>query len=225
MLTEKQYSLLYLEDEQHIREMVVLYLNDFFSVIYEAHNGVEGLKIFDDKKPDMIITDIQMPQMSGLTFAKKIREKNRTIPIMMLTAHTSTEYLLQAVELGLIKYLLKPINENELHDGLVKCFETLEFFSPNVIRLTTEYSYDTLNHTLIFSDQVISLTPSQTKFLDLLIKYKFRAVSYKEIENYIWYDKGMSEAAIRSLVHDLRQILGKKVIKNISKIGYKLQLL
>lgn len=225
MVLEKKYSLLYVEDEEHIREMVIFYLSDFFSVIYEACNGIEALKLFDDKKPDMILTDIQMPQMDGLAFAKKIRQNNRTIPIMMLTAYTSTEYLLQAVEIGLVKYLLKPISEDELHSGLLKCFETLEYFSPNVIRLTNEHNYDTLNHTLVVSNQVVSLTPSQTKFLDLLIKYKFRAVSYEEIENYIWYDKGMSEAAIRSLVHDLRQILGKKVIKNISKIGYKIEIL
>ncbi|NEW61700.1 response regulator [Sulfurovum sp. bin170] len=64
-----KYTLLYVEDELRIRNMVVEYLQEHFSVIYEASDGEEALAIYYDKQPDIIITDIQMPKMNGLEFA------------------------------------------------------------------------------------------------------------------------------------------------------------
>ena len=69
MQEKTKYSLLYVEDESLVREMVVEYLDIFFLEIYEASNGLEALEIYNDKKPDMIITDIEMPKMNGLKFA------------------------------------------------------------------------------------------------------------------------------------------------------------
>ena len=104
MLEKSKYSLLYVEDEPFVREMVVEYLEAFFSTIYEASNGVEALKIYDEKNPDVIITDIEMPKMNGLKFASLIRQKDMNTPIIITTAYTSVEYLLEATELSLIKY-------------------------------------------------------------------------------------------------------------------------
>ncbi|WP_370518800.1 transcriptional regulator [Sulfurovum sp. bin170] len=93
-----------------------------------------------------------------------------------------------------------------------------------MIRLSSQHQYDTYNHTLIFDKNIIKLTVSQTKLLDILITNKNRAVSYQEIENYIWIEKAMSSAAIRSLVNSIRTIINKETIENVSKIGYKIKL-
>lgn len=187
MLNNKpKYSLLYIEDESFIREMVVEYLSDYFVTIYEATNGKEALEIYTEKKPDIIITDIEMPHMNGLEFSTQIRKQNSDIPIIITTAYTTTSYLLHAVELRLIKYLIKPIEEDKLEEALAICFEQLENQNPSIISLTKTHQYDTLNQTLIFNkSDIISLTLSQSKFLNLLIKHKNRAVSYQELENYI----------------------------------------
>lgn len=224
MLEKTKYSLLYVEDEPLVREMVVEYLDVFFLEIYEASNGVEALEIYNDKKPDMIITDIEMPKMNGLKFASLIRKKDITIPIVITTAYTSVDYLLEATELNLIKYLVKPVEEEKLEKALRLCFERIESFSPSVIALTAKHLYDTFNHTLSFKGEVVSLSTSQIQLLNLLIKNKNRAVTYVEIENHIWYNKVMSEAALRSLVYDTRQLIGKEIIENVSKIGYKIKL-
>ena len=224
MLEKTKYSLLYVEDEPLVREMVVEYLDIFFLEIYEASNGVEALEIYNDKKPDMIITDIEMPKMNGLKFASLIRKKDITIPIVITTAYTSVDYLLEATELNLIKYLVKPVEEEKLEKALKLCFERIESFSPSVIALTANHLYDTFNHTLSFKGEVVSLSTSQIQLLNLLIKNKNRAVTYVEIENHIWYNKVMSEAALRSLVYDTRRLIGKEIIQNVSKIGYKIKL-
>lgn len=224
MLEESKYSLLYVEDEFSTREMVVEYLSDFFQNIYEARNGVEALKIYGEKKPDIIITDIEMPEMNGLELASLIRKEDKRTPIIITTAYTSLEYLLRATELNLIKYLVKPIEEKKLEEALHNCFETVEVYTPSVVHLTNNYTYDTFNHILTHDGKLVELTSTQIQLLNLLIQHKNRAVTYVEIENHIWYDKLMSNAALRSLIYDIRKIIGKDVIKNVSKIGYRIGL-
>ena len=218
-----KYTLLYVEDELRIRKMVVEYLQEYFSVIYEASDGAEALALYYDKKPNIIITDIEMPKMNGLEFAEKIREHDDSTPILIATAFTTTEYLLKAVQLNLVKYLLKPIEEETLLEALELSFRKIESSSKTMVQLTSQHRYDTYNHTLTIDKKIINLTSSQIKLLNILIKNKNRAVSYKEIENYIWTEKGMSSPAIRCLVHDLRAILTKETIQNVSKIGYKIK--
>jgi len=224
LIEKTKYSLLYVEDEVDVREMVVEYLEVFFLDIYTASNGVEALEIYNDKKPDVIISDIEMPKMNGLKLASLIREKDLTTPIIMTTAYTSVEYLLEATELNLIKYLVKPVEEEKLQEALKICFERLESSSPSVVALTETHRYDTFNCTLSHEGKIVELTTSQIKLLNLLIKNKNRAVTYLEIENHIWYDKVMSEAALRSLVYDTRRLIAKEIIENVSKTGYKIKL-
>ena len=224
MIEKSKYSLLYVEDEVAVREMVVEYLEEIFSDVYEASNGVEALEIYTDKKPDIIISDIEMPKMNGLKFASLIRKKDMTTPIIMTTAYTSVEYLLEATELNLIKYLVKPVEEEKLEEALAICFERLESSCPSVVALSDKHLYDTFNCTLSHEGEIIALSTSQIQLLNLLIKNKNRAVTYVEIENHIWYNKVMSEAALRSLVYDIRKLIGSKVIENVSRTGYKIKL-
>ena len=224
MSKKLKYSLLYVEDEDYIREVVVEYLEEFFSTIYEVSNGKEALEIYYNKKPDIIITDIRMPKMNGLAFAREIRQRDKGTPIVITTTYTSTEYLLDAVELNLIKYLLKPVEEEALLEAINLCIEHIEESNPSVVNLNSQYKYDTYNQTLILDGEIVPFTLSQKKLLDILIKNKNRTVSYQEIEAYIWGYGEMSESALRSLVHNTRRVISKDVIQNISKIGYKIKL-
>jgi DNA-binding response OmpR family regulator len=224
LIEKSKYSLLYVEDELAVREIVLEYLEEFFSDVYEASNGVEALKIYNNKKPDVIISDIEMPKMNGLKLASLIRKKDITTPIIITTAYTSVEYLLEATELNLIKYLVKPVEESKLEKALKICFERIESSCPSVVALTNKHFYDTFNSTLSYEGKLIALSTSQIQLLSLLIKNRNRAVTYVEIENHIWYNKVMSEAALRSLVYDTRQLISKEVIENVSRTGYKIKL-
>jgi DNA-binding response OmpR family regulator len=224
MSKKLNYSLLYVEDEDYIREVVVEYLEEFFLTIYEASNGKEALEIYYDTKPDIIITDIRMPKMNGLAFARKIRQKDKTTPIVITTTYTSTEYLLDAVELNLIKYLVKPVEEEKLLEAINLCVQQIENSSPSVFQLSSRYRYDTYNQTLILDGEIAPFTISQKKLLDILLKNRNRIVWYEEIEAHIWGYGEMSDSALRSLVHNTRRLISKDIIKNISKTGYKIKL-
>jgi len=224
-MTKKQpYTLLYVEDELFTREMVIEYLSEYFESIYVAIDGEEALELYKKYQPDMIITDIQIPKLNGLELVTAVREKNIHIPILITTAYTNTEYLLEAVELNLITYLIKPIDEEKLEFALNRAFKQLQQKQPNNIKLNSEFEFDIRSNTLTKNNILIPLTLSQSEFLHLLISNKNRACSYLEIENHVWGNKIMSDAALRSLVHDIRQTIKKDIIKNVSKIGYKINI-
>jgi len=217
-------SLLYVEDEDCIRENAVLFLEDVFETIYEADNAFSALEIYHDKKPDIIITDISMPKMSGLQMCEKIRKVDSKTPIIITTAHTNTEYLLKAVELQLVKYLIKPIEEDKLMQAIERCFNKLKQDDSNIVQLTKKHRYDTFNQTLFADDTLIKLTHQEMLFFKLLLKNPEHICSYLEIENYLFSEQGMSENALKTLVKNIRQKTDKSLIENHSKIGYKIAL-
>ena len=223
-IKKPKYTLLYIEDEPSIQMVTSMFLEPYFSEIFEASNGIEAMEIYTKREPNVIITDIEMPKMNGLEFCKKIRTIDKETPIIITTAYTSIEYLLEAVSLNLIKYLGKPLKEKELIEALESCFEQLDTSNPSVVQLTDELYYDTFNHTLSSKDKILSIPASQRLFLEILIKNKNRVVTYTELEYEIWYDKVMTADSLRTLVRKLRKVVGKEVIENISKTGYKINL-
>ncbi len=121
----KKIKVLYIEDDQRVRETTLLLLKEFFNKILTASNGDEGLKIYHKEKIDLIITDINMPVMSGLEMVSKIREKDKDIPIIVLTAHSETDYLIQSIKLGVDGYILKPIDLNQFLEVIKKVLEKI----------------------------------------------------------------------------------------------------
>ena len=224
MKIEKKYTLLCVEDSLVSRKMIVEYLEDDFKEIYEASDGEEALKVYEEKKPSIIISDLNMPKMNGLQLIKKIRQTDKETPIIMLTAYTDTEYLLEAIELNLIKYLVKPLNEDKLDEALEVCVLSLDNKSKTVVQLTQNHSYDFANATLVHNGIIVPLAYALHKFLTLLIQNKHRAISYQEIEQNIWKDKVMTDSALRSLIHNIRKKIHPDIIENISKQGYKIKL-
>ena len=103
-------TILYAEDEIGIRENIADSLGYYVKEVYQANNGQEAFEIYEEKKPDIILSDIHMPILNGIEFVKKVRQTNRDIPIVMITAHTDKKYLLEAVELHMEKYIIKHLN-------------------------------------------------------------------------------------------------------------------
>ncbi len=216
----KNIKILYIDDEDFIRANAVEYLNFYCDFVYEAKDGQEGLAIYEKYQPDIIITDIQMPKLNGLQMVEKIRKNDKKTKIIVATAFLETSYLLQAVELGLIKYLIKPITEDKLLPVLKSCTCDIVEKS-NIFKLDENFYFDTFNKTLFCDKKQIMLTKKELLFLELLIKNHKRAVSYDELNNYVW-SGNMSEDAMRSIVKELRKKITKSSIKNISGIGYQI---
>lgn len=218
-------TLLYIDDEPSIRENAVEYFNRYFETVLEAADGAEGFQLYDRLKPDIIITDIKMPKLNGLELARKIRKNDKKIPIIILTAFTETQYLLDAVELQLIKYIIKPMTEAKLIPALQLAMDSLSHQNSNIKKLTDDLTYDTFNKSLFFTNIPIKLTKYERNLLDILIRNAPRTLSYTEIENYIWTDEGMNIDSLRTLIRSLRKKLGVDIIENISGLGYRITVL
>lgn len=111
---------LYVEDEESIRIALSRFLGRRVREIYVAENGEEGLRLFNEKKPDLVVTDIQMPIMDGLKMSEKIRAIDSEVPIVIITAFNDEEYLIKAVDLSVDKFLKKPIDNTMLLSTLTK---------------------------------------------------------------------------------------------------------
>ncbi|QKF81170.1 diguanylate cyclase [Halarcobacter ebronensis] len=108
----KNATILYVEDEELIRDEVEYFLSKYVKKLYTAANGEEGLKLFDEVKPDIVITDIQMPVMSGLEMIKSMNR--RGLSIIVTTAYSDIDFFLEAIELKVDKFMIKPIDLSEL---------------------------------------------------------------------------------------------------------------
>ncbi len=107
-------SLLYVEDDLFIRNMLVNILSKNVREIHTAENGLEGFMMYEKLRPDIVLTDIRMPIMDGLEMAAKIKALKKDAPIIVTTAYGDTENLLRAIDIGIDSYVLKPIDKNKL---------------------------------------------------------------------------------------------------------------
>lgn len=110
----KEVRILYVEDDPMTSEEISFFLKKYVKELYVAKNGKEGLELFEKHNPDMVITDIQMPIMNGLDMVERIFEIDATVPVAVTTAYSDSEYLMRAIELGIDKYIIKPIDMLEI---------------------------------------------------------------------------------------------------------------
>lgn len=115
----KDFNILYIEDDESLLKHTKDVLEDFVANIYAVKTTVEAMKILLEKRVDVIISDIQLENENGINFLKYIKSKNINIPSILTTAHTDTNYLIEAIKLKVENYLIKPIDINELLDSLV----------------------------------------------------------------------------------------------------------
>lgn len=117
------------DDEPMIREglsEVIMGFNLPLTIVGEAKNGLEALKLAKTLVPDIIITDICMPKLSGLDFIKELKESVQNIKVIIISGFNEFEYAREAIRLGVSAYLLKPIQEGELKQTLLKCMNMKE---------------------------------------------------------------------------------------------------
>lgn len=219
----KELTILLVEDENRVREsMGEIFANEFKKVV-TAGNGDEGLKKFKKFSPDIVVTDIAMPIMDGLDMSKEIKEISQTTPIVVLSAFSEKERLLKAIDVGIDKYLMKPIDMDELFTVLENIAKS-KIESANLVDIGDGYFFNQTKRVLVKDDVEIALTKKELAFISLLVKRLGTLVLIEEIKNVVWVGEKVSEAAIRTFVKRVRDKVGAEFIKNIPGLGYKIDL-
>lgn len=153
----KNMSILYVEDEKDLREVTHEILKSFTKNQYIAENGQEGLELFKkyEKNIDLIVTDINMPILNGLEMAKEIKNINPNIPIIIPTAFSNKEYLLESIDIGIDKYVLKPIDIAKLLQAMSQSIIYYELKELFVDKLTNLPNRNKLKKDLNQTDDVL----------------------------------------------------------------------
>lgn len=111
-------KVLYIEDEEFTRNELSMYLKRRVGQLFTAKNGLEGLESFEINKPDLVLTDLKMPEMSGLEFIEAIRAKKSNCPVIVISALSDAETIIKTVDLGIIKYVIKPLDTTVLIENM-----------------------------------------------------------------------------------------------------------
>ena len=216
-------TIMYIEDDNSIRSKVAQTLDLIFKKVISFENAEDALDHYNTKKPDIILSDINLPNMSGIEFSKLIRKDDSNIPIILLTAYTNKEILLEATKLKLISYIVKPVIFDELYDSFKLATKDIIKNNNNVLLFENNIRYDTQTKILYANDKEVHTTASENKLLEIFIKSLNKTLSANEIKEQLWDDAyDATDSALKSVLSKLRSKIGKDSIKNVSGMGYYL---
>jgi len=206
------------EGMELIGEYEVLWLN----------NPLDALEAFDTFKPDIIVSDIEMPGMNGLDFTRRIREIDETIPIILETCVASSKIILEAYAIGIDNYIKKPFLPDELDayiQGLLKRIisQPTPIRDDGIIQLGS-IEFNTKQQALYTSDGVIHLSMRESSLLELLYKNINQLVSKETIAESIWGGmKYFTPQRLDVFIYSIRKYLNsdsRVQIRTMRGIGY-----
>lgn len=215
-------SILYVEDDEIEQGQIARFLKTQCSNIYTASDGQTGFELYKQFKPDIVISDIEMPRLNGIELARKIREHSLLTQIIILTAHKNPKYLIEAVNLQLVQYIIKPLSREKITAALNVASNFLNNEPADVHKkFSNSKYYDIYTKELYYNNNVVNLSKHERNLLELLLKKHPAAVSYESINARI-YNNENSRNAVKLLIHSLRNKIGKTSIVNVPEFGYKL---
>jgi len=229
--TTKNLSVLYIEDNIDVRNQTIKMLKIFFNDIEIANNGEDGLNLFklnnkyESTSFDLIITDIEMPVIDGISMIMEIRKFNKDIPVLIFSAHSNTDYFLKTINAGVDGYILKPYNIEQISNSLMIIIEKnrLTGSSEHIVHLDNDFVWNVKESLLTKDEKEIKLTKNEIKLFTLFINSKGALKTYNEIETYIFLDFSANNRRVRNLVSRLKSKLDYELFESIYSHGYKLK--
>ncbi|NLK66886.1 MAG: response regulator transcription factor, partial [Campylobacteraceae bacterium] len=196
-------------------------LKNVFKEVYTAKNGDEGVKKFKKLSPNIVVTDIAMPIMDGLDMTKNIKSFSPNTPIIALSAFSEKEKLLKAIDVGIDKYLLKPIDMDDLLCA-IKELAKKRIFSVNEAEFGDGLKFNYTTKQLTKNGEEIKLTKKELAFVSLLAQRLGTLVLHEDIKKNVWGTQNVNDAAIRTFIKRIRDKIGHDTIENVSGLGYKM---
>jgi len=127
-----EFTVLYVEDENDIRKTLFTYMSKFFKTVDTAINGKDGLELYTKNSYDLVVTDINMPIMSGLDMAAKIKDINQNQNILIVSAYSDTDNFITSIKIGIDGYILKPIDYKQLNTSLYNISNKIKIYKENI---------------------------------------------------------------------------------------------
>jgi len=217
----KKLTVLFIEDDDVIRSQTQDVLKIFFANVLTAQNGLEGIEILENKTPDIILSDIKMPVMDGLTFTKKVRDTNNQIPIILLSSYSDQQMLFKAANCGIDGFVIKPI----VLDNLLETFDkVLQRKAPmrKYYTFSEGITYNILTEELYKNGELLELGKKEKNMLKLFIQNFDKTLTKEEIISTIWEMETVTDSALKNLLSRLRGKIGFEIIVSVKGSGWRL---
>ena len=215
-------KILLVEDDIMLNEMITEYITSTGHAIKSVKTGNESLEILDKEKFDLLILDINLPDINGFSILEKMHEQKRMIPTIYISALIDIEDISRAFDLGCFDYLKKPFHLKELTLRINKILKT-RIVPQRHKRLSKHYSFDAETMTLLFNNEPHILPKRQLQIIELLALNRSLVVQYDMFRSYVWNDDYIDNATIRAEVNRVKTVLKEDFIKNIRGSGYMIE--
>ncbi|MVN90794.1 response regulator transcription factor [Mucilaginibacter aquatilis] len=220
-------ALLLVEDEPNVVSVIKRGLADFGFDVSVAGNGLTGLQMALSHPFDLIILDVMLPGIDGVQICKRIREKNTSVPILMLTALDSTENIVTGLDTGADDYMVKPFKIAELAARLRTLLRRRQNDNQpaNTLYKIADLEVDVEAKTVYQGDVALNLTPTEYRLLEYFVKNQKKVLSRIQILENVWdIDFNLGTNVVDVYVNYLRKKLEKnsnhKLIHTVFGMGY-----
>ena len=224
----KQVKVLVIEDDPYICDLIILYAEKSGYLVSIANDGMAGLEMFYDNKPDLVILDIMMPEMDGWEVCKEIRRFDKT-PIIMLTGKGESYDKLKGFNLGADDYIVKPFDPNELMARINAVLRrAYPMLGTNEIIEFPGLKINLQHYKVTYKKQEILLPPKEMELLYFLTSHSNQAFTRQQLLEKIWgLDYEGDPRTVDVHIKRIRDKLGNANaywrIKTIRGVGYKFE--
>jgi DNA-binding response OmpR family regulator len=211
---------LLLEDDTILQEIIAEFLQERGYEVDSFVDGQSALDSIEKKKYDMLLLDVNVPEIDGFEIVEYLRDIKNTTPVIFITSLTSVKYLQKAFDIGANDYLKKPFDLDELDIRIKHHLNSLKHKDSIQIGKFTFYPKQNL---IKSEDESISLKQKETLILLYFLENKNSIISTDELIENVWQSSSIpSNATIRTYIKNLRKILGNDAITNVKGLGYRL---
>ncbi len=215
-------KILLLEDDKLLNDSISRYLSIKGHSVQSFRDGESALDSINESCYDLLILDINVPNISGLTLLEILNERKIQIPTIFISAIIDIDDISRAFDLGCHDYLKKPFHLKELEIRISKLLQS-EYIPSSHLRLSTNYSLDMESSVLRFKGEVQILSDRHLKILSLLANNRNRIVDYILFQEYAWDNIDIEIPTIRAEINRLKKILKEDIIVNVRNMGYMIK--
>ena len=220
------FSILFAEDDDQLRKTIVDYLRAKGIKVLPARNGSEAVDSFYDNDPDLIVLDVMMPIMNGTEVCRIIRRRNKTVPILFLTAMSQERDYLNGFKCGCDDYIDKPFPLSVLYEKCMNLIKRSKKIDSDNSLTVSGIRLDFNTYKAYADDTEIPLSGKDFKLLWYLMENKNIVLNRELILTHLWgYDFDGDTRVVDTHIKNLRKALGEKssLIRTVVNIGYSFQ--
>lgn len=231
-MTYPSHSILVVEDNKDLLNLLDINLSDQGYTVFTAENGVLALEMFHAQNPDLVVLDVMLPKLDGFEVCKRIRNNNKMVPILMLTAKTEELDKVLGLELGADDYMTKPFSIREFLARIKAMFRRIDAtqFDSENDQQTLEFDnliVDSAKRRVTLKGEFVDLTSKEYDLLWLFFKNPGKSYSREELLNIVWgYSYEGYSHTVNSHINRLRSKIEEDpsephYIRTIWGVGYR----